>query len=655
MALGLIRQAAVPSLPSVDSPDFLFKLKGLLDVREGHTRNDSARFVTLADLEAIGVTRLNIINKEKVVGDPQNKADTIPPAPPTNFSVVNDGLSHTISWTNPVDDDLYTIEVFRSLVQDRNEAKCVAVATAPSESVTLTGVLPTIDYYYWIRAVDTSDNYSIWVPNNEIGGWLVQTNLSLATTKILGLLNGSITENDFTTLLRGKITKIGENTSAIEVHSAALNGISAEYYVKTDVNGYVSGFGLSSDAESSSFVIVADRFAVVKPGASQGAASVTPFVVGEVGGVSTVGINGNLIVDGTVISRNIAAEAITAEKIAAGSITAEKIGADEIDGDHISAMSSIILEEGGRLTVGNNNVMLDSIGSRLIIAPDNGLVAGEPSLLGHDYCELAQGDVNFMYWNGSTSEHQVYNSLKRVEVGVSVPNNVVTTIPGIWKRQPRIIVSPADIMSYNKNYVANQTLVCNAENITQNGLTYSFTPRAYLRLTDGVTGTPINLAASCAYDGYDNRNIWYYANTATLNTPANTTALTVTGTISGSWARWVDETCSNGLDPAWDCSYWAVSQIYVRGWLCINGVEYYIGEWTSGGISTTWSLNKAVTGLTTGVHSYYLRMGVMNPTRTLALSDTNVQGWINGTTASTNQSTFTSLSSGTLNYMAVGE
>lgn len=647
MSLGLIRQAAVPSLPSVDSPDFLSKLKGLLDVREGQTRNEAARFVTVADLEAIGITRLNIIKKEKVIGETQDKADTIPPAPPTNFSVVNDGLSHTISWTNPVDDDLYTIEVFRSLVQDRNEAKCIAVATAPSESVTLTGVLPTENYYYWIRAVDTSENYSTWVPNNEIGGWLVQTDLSLATTKILGMLNGSITENDFTALLRGKITKIGENTSAIEVHSAALNGISAQYYVKTDVNGYVSGFGLSSDTTSSSFVIVADRFAVVKPGAAQGAASVTPFVVGNVGGVSTVGINGNLIIDGTVISRNIAAEAITAEKIGANEINAVHIGANQIDGDHIAATSEIVLSEGGKLTVGNNNVILDSVHNKIIVAPDNGAVIGQADLNGVDYCELAQGNVNFQYWNGTA--HVLYNSLKRVEVGTSIPNNVVTTIPGIWRRQPQIIVSPADIMTFNKNYVsANQTLVCSAENITMSNLSYRFTPKAYLRLTEGSQNTPINLNPTIYNNTMEGKTYlpeytaWQTKYSPYLYAPHNTNSVTISGTIQGScYGGWIG---NQGL-------------FYVNAYIEISGALYEIGTYSAKNKQlNTWAFSKTIEGLATAAHPYRIRLDFQHGHIEYYVNKAYyIMGAVNATNIVTRQGVFTSLADGTLNYMAIGE
>lgn len=540
MSLQIIRQSAVPSLPAVSAPDFLAKLKSLLDVREGQTRNTEERFVTVADLEAIGITALDIQNKVNRIPE-LDKYDEFAPHPPTNFVIVNDFLSHTLTWENPIDDDLYSIEVWRGETQNRNNALLVAVVTAPVETVTLVGVLPTLNYYYWIRAVDTSDNYSEWCPNDQQGGAIVQSDLAGATAKILGYLNSSITESDLyaelqtriglidaspsvvgsvsqrvsneaaaraaaiateatnrqlavaavqqqvdllagaldpegdyaalvaivneestaridgdaaeatnrsllASQLRGDSTStdiallssgllynekvartnadlsiaydvsglqvaVGQNTAdiltestaratavsgeatqrqllatrllgsytgndiaqltsgllfsertarvnadgvvvqsvetlqsivgpklaSLKTHSEVINGMAANYYLKTDVNGYVAGFGLYNSGVDSSFIISADKFAVVKPGANPNQAGAVPFVVGNVNNVSTVGINGNLIVDGTIVAKAIAANVITADKMAADSILANSIGANQITAVKIGA------------------------------------------------------------------------------------------------------------------------------------------------------------------------------------------------------------------------------------------------------------------------------------------------------------------------------
>lgn len=61
--------------------------------------------------------------------------------------------------------------------------------------------------------------------------------------------------------------------------NGALSTLSAQYTVKVDVNGYVSGFGLATTANNgtpfSEFIVRADRFAIASPAGSE----VIPFIV----------------------------------------------------------------------------------------------------------------------------------------------------------------------------------------------------------------------------------------------------------------------------------------------------------------------------------------------------------------------------------------
>jgi hypothetical protein len=83
----------------------------------------------------------------------------------------------------------------------------------------------------------------------------------------------------------------------------------AEYMIKTDVNGYIAGFGLSNDGTTSQFLILANRFAVVYPGK----AAVVPFVVDSVQGVV---MDGAYIKNLTVTDAHI--RTVTTDKIVAG-------------------------------------------------------------------------------------------------------------------------------------------------------------------------------------------------------------------------------------------------------------------------------------------------------------------------------------------------
>jgi len=109
-------------------------------------------------------------------------------------------------------------------------------------------------------------------------------------------------------------TTVGEHTTAIEQNALSIDGIEGEYTIKIDANGKVAGIGLVNGPTGSEFAIRADKFYIVYP-EGDGSVSIIPFIIGMVNGTSTVGIDGALVVDGTILARMIAANQITAEHI----------------------------------------------------------------------------------------------------------------------------------------------------------------------------------------------------------------------------------------------------------------------------------------------------------------------------------------------------
>lgn len=72
-------------------------------------------------------------------------------------------------------------------------------------------------------------------------------------------------------------TTVNGNTSSIQTQQQSINGLYAQYTVKIDVGGRVSGFGLASSATASDFAIRADKFYIAPPeGSSKGS---SPFIV----------------------------------------------------------------------------------------------------------------------------------------------------------------------------------------------------------------------------------------------------------------------------------------------------------------------------------------------------------------------------------------
>ncbi|PRC93101.1 host specificity protein J [Solimicrobium silvestre] len=117
-------------------------------------------------------------------------------------------------------------------------------------------------------------------------------------------------------------TQLNGNIASVQAQAKSIDGLSAQYTVKTDVNGYVAGYGLATTIvegiPQSDFTILADRFAVVQPGVQKR----VPFVVTSKNGVAQIGIDGNLLVNGSVTADSILANAITGDKIKAGSLSA---------------------------------------------------------------------------------------------------------------------------------------------------------------------------------------------------------------------------------------------------------------------------------------------------------------------------------------------
>jgi len=146
--------------------------------------------------------------------------------------------------------------------------------------------------------------------------------------------------------------------------------IAASYAVKADIDGYITGFGFIATRRpgdplddppnptfDSSFVIRANRFAVVHP--SQPGSTlpeVVPFIIGTVDGVPTVGINGQLVVDGTLLARAIQAETIGAREINATSVWAGIVTANRVFSSQFATRGDLStrLEINGDGTQGSN-------------------------------------------------------------------------------------------------------------------------------------------------------------------------------------------------------------------------------------------------------------------------------------------------------------
>ena len=123
------------------------------------------------------------------------------------------------------------------------------------------------------------------------------------------------------TLMASGPTGYAAVVSSASASATAITGLQANYTIQVSA-GHAAGIAITGGA-TSSLVFLADKFAFVAPDGTGTPKNV--MTVGTIGGISTFGFNGNIIVDGSIVAQSIAAGAITATQIATNTITADLI------------------------------------------------------------------------------------------------------------------------------------------------------------------------------------------------------------------------------------------------------------------------------------------------------------------------------------------
>ena len=113
----------------------------------------------------------------------------------------------------------------------------------------------------------------------------------------------------------GHTSDIAAVQSTATASASAITGLSATYVLRAQANGTYAAMGLGASGSGSAVMFQADNFAITK---ADGTGSSYMFTVDTVNGTTAVGIDGNLIVDGSVVARSIAAGTITADRMATG-------------------------------------------------------------------------------------------------------------------------------------------------------------------------------------------------------------------------------------------------------------------------------------------------------------------------------------------------
>lgn len=115
-------------------------------------------------------------------------------------------------------------------------------------------------------------------------------------------------------------TQANGNTAAIATIQTSAAGTQFNWGVIANLNGQVTGLiRLDGNQSGTTFTVLADKFIVAKP---DGTGVQQMFVLGTVNGVTAAGINGNLLVDGSILARSIAVSELSALTANLGTVTA---------------------------------------------------------------------------------------------------------------------------------------------------------------------------------------------------------------------------------------------------------------------------------------------------------------------------------------------
>lgn len=459
------------------------------------------------------------------------------PLPVVNLSAKGGQNSVAVSWTLPRDFMAGYFEVWMSL--DEHQEHAQVKARLYGDNFTVLGLDASTPYWFWVRTVGiTGGTYS------EMVGPAAAVTEAVKPPEIP---DGILGESKLTDVLRQKIQSVDDLTDAV-VHNAVdvaesnaerdgliasakselgtritaqgeaiaymqtelqakidqnysqlqqtmqatatLDGrVSALYTLRTDVNGHISGFGLSNDGEASDFTIVADRFRIVGPNAPDGAPGTQVFAVDSATGA--IVMQGNLFVT-----------------------SAGKAGNGWIRGEMISANSKIQLANGSIVLDGTTGIV------RVFDPADH---------TNGTFTSITNGRVN-QYVNGN-----LRRSLTTRESGITT-NGQWLTLAQEYEEKPSIIVTPNNLQCYNSLYHAqNQTLNCEVTSIERipGSNKWRFRPEVTLNAIGGEVFIPPPIEIKA---------LWLFPMPATTSISTGPNCVKLVGDLSyktGCTVEWV--------------------------------------------------------------------------------------------------------------------
>ncbi len=248
--------APIPEPPKSADPTlraFLSAVKEAVEVRLGRRGDPMEEAVTKRELVESGLAKLRSAmgNELAPVVVEADGSRIIPPAPIGFTALPVFGGVH-LTWENPF--EAYNAHAYAELWRGESNDRTKALLINSSRGGTFFDRIPDEDeaeYWYWVRFVSEYNRFGPFsLP--------VAARKQADVKKIMEQISGEIDQSDLS-----------------QGFQDAMSTLQNSYFVKLDVSGYASGFGMYNNGRSADFAVMADRFWVGMPGVGR----TKPFMV----------------------------------------------------------------------------------------------------------------------------------------------------------------------------------------------------------------------------------------------------------------------------------------------------------------------------------------------------------------------------------------
>jgi hypothetical protein len=360
----------IVQIPPPSSPQFGQSVKQWIETRDGTAGPKGFkpdRFVVVKDLydtafiNALANYRFPITRTNSDYG---YTGDVSAPNPPTNLVVTTEVFRNTLTWDDPASENFWYIEVWLAKVPAGDPAPTTSdalkIATVPKgvEKLIDTEVSSTLyDHYYWIKAVSYAGIASVWQDGY-----------------IEGVTTINATIENIMDILRGADPDAWSSVVNYVAGDRVLHGGKRYKCILANLNQEPP----DTDYWEQSGILI----------------------TGDVGGISTVGIDGNLVVD-----ESIYASAINTDNAFIGMTIQSTVFTEGSVGWQINKAGNVEFNDGvfrGMVAVGS--LVVDASGFIKTSGKDSFADTTSGFYLGYEggAYKLNLGDsTKYLKWDGS--------------------------------------------------------------------------------------------------------------------------------------------------------------------------------------------------------------------------------------------------------------